>query len=69
MIDHALFAVAAVWMALTAPIVVMKDTINENLPAFVLTFIDTSQSYFLLSVALILFVLLYFQIKKFPDLK
>jgi hypothetical protein len=56
-------------MALTAPIVVMKDTINENLPAFVLTFIDTSQSYFLLSVALILFVLLYFQIKKFPDLK
>lgn len=68
-VDHAVFAIAALWMATSTPILVLKDTINPNLPALVLSFIDSSQNYFLLSVAAILIVLMYFQLKKLPKLK
>lgn len=68
-VDHAVFAIAALWMATITPILVLKDAINANLPLVVLSFIDFSQSDFLLSVAAILLVLMYFQLKKLPNLK
>jgi len=68
-VDHAVFAIAALWMATITPILIVKDAINANLPLVVLSFIDSSQSDFLLSVAAILLVLMYFQLKKLPNLK
>lgn len=68
-IDHAVFAVAAIWMATSTPILVVKDAIKANLPPVALSLTEYSQSYFLLSVAAILIVLVYFQIRKLPNLK
>lgn len=68
-VDHAVFAIAAIWMAISTPILIVKDEISTNLPPVVLLFIDSSQSKFLISIAVILVVLMYFQLKKLPNLK
>lgn len=67
-IDHGVFAIAALWMAVSTPIVVVKDVINANLPTLALAHIASFQSYFLLSIAGVLLVLVYFQCKKLPRL-
>ena len=68
-VDHAVFAIAALWMATITPILVVKDEINANLPLAALSFIESSQNHFLWSVAAILFVLMCFQLKKLTNLK
>jgi hypothetical protein len=67
--DHAAFAIAAIWMAATTPLLVVRDELNTNLPPVALSLTESSQSYFLLSVAVILIVLMYFQFRKLPNLK
>ncbi|MFT6991796.1 MAG: hypothetical protein ACJASL_003790 [Paraglaciecola sp.] len=67
--DHAAFAIAAIWMAATTPLLVVRDSLNANLPSVDLSLTESSQSYFLLSVAAILIVLMYFQFRKLPNLK
>lgn len=68
-VDHAVFAIAALWMATSTPILIVRDEINANLPLVALLFSESSQHYFLLSVAIILILLMYFQLKKLANLK
>ncbi|MFQ3251267.1 MAG: hypothetical protein ACI9O6_003114 [Glaciecola sp.] len=68
-IDHAVFAIVAIWMAATTPLLVVTDAVEAELPKMALSFIESSQSHFLLSVAAILIVLMYFQFRKLPKLK
>ena len=67
-LDHAVFAGAAIWLAASTPIVVVKEVMNENLPVIALSHLVTFQSYFLLSIAGVLLVLMFFQLKKLPNL-
>lgn len=67
--DHAVFVIAALWMAATTPLIVVNDSLNAKLPELARSFIESSQHYFLLSVAAILIVLVFIQVKKLSHLK
>ena len=67
--DHAAFAIVEIWRAATTPLLVVSDSLNTNLPLVALSLAESSQSYFFLSVAVILIVLMYFQFRKLPNLK
>lgn len=67
--DHAVFVIAALWMAATTPLIVVNDSLNAKLPELAHLFIESSQRYFLLSVAAILIVLMIIQVKKLSNFK
>ncbi|MFC4699792.1 hypothetical protein ACFO4O_06450 [Glaciecola siphonariae] len=67
-VDHAVFALAALFMAATTPIIFVKEEASATIPSMILSFVESSQTHFLLSVAAILVVLVIIQLTKLSRL-